>query len=288
MARIVSTGATLASPEFRNKKRKEKQRKYIIWSSVVTVTLVALVFVSRLESLLIKEVGVTGAHVITEEEVSRNVLETLSGHYLWLIPRANAALYPRSRVKENLMKEFPRFSSVALSLEGAKKLGVSVVERNPFALYCPSATRPDDASACFFLDNEGFIFDEAPAFSGTVYFVYAKDVPLQNPKGSLFMPKDEFQNLSQFVEAVERLGFEPLALELAEREVTILLPGEAKIVWEREADLTNIYSNIESFLNSKEIKEQPDFIEKLKLLDLRTRNKVFFRFKEQNDTGMTE
>jgi uncharacterized membrane protein YoaK (UPF0700 family) len=58
--KIVSTGATLASPGFLEKKQKERRRRRIIYSAVSLAFIVGIFFVSRLEQLRIKEVSVVG------------------------------------------------------------------------------------------------------------------------------------------------------------------------------------------------------------------------------------
>lgn len=278
MARIVSTGATLASPEFRDRKRKETRRKVAIWVVCIILLLVGFTLVSRIESLLIRGVSVSGARVISEEEIKRNVFSTLSGHYLWFIPRANAALYPGGRVESNLEKEFPRFSSVSVSLENINTISVSVVERTPFALYCPIIIKPEDVSSCFFLDKDGFIFDDAPAFSGNVYFMYTSVPAVDSPKGLEYMEQKRFQNHSILIEGISNLGFDPIALESSEEDTVLYMPEGLRIVWKSSDDLAKVYSNLESFLQSEEVKAMADFKEKVRLLDLRTENKVFYKF----------
>ena len=287
MARIVSTGATLSSPEYRDKKLKERRKKLILWGSGILLLLLASIVTLRLERFKISVVKVEGANVISEEVVSRNVKETLSGSYLWVVPKANAAIYPRGRVLENLEKEFPRFKTASLSLTGPKSIMVSVEERDPYALYCPSALNPENASDCYFLDREGFIFDEAPAFSGSVYFIYAFSKPLSESKGSQMIPVEEFKPLSELIEGLESLHLEPLALEIGEDEAALFLKNGAKVLWKMEDDPLKLYSNLEAFLSSDAIRRDKEFLEKISVLDLRTENKVFYRFKE-DESGMTE
>jgi hypothetical protein len=278
--KIVSKGNTLFSAETYDKKREERKRKFLLIFSGLLIVFVALILASQVEQFQIKEVEVEGAQVITEDEVEKSVKETLSGRYFWLVPKSNALLYSGEEIRENLLREFPRFSAVELSLDGAQTLVAYVAERDPFALYCPSATRPENASSCFFLDDTGFIFDEAPAFSGVVYFVYALADPLEDPEGKQFMPEDEFRSLSIFIEGIKTLGFEPMAVEVSDRERRLMLPAGATITWNADDNLTHLYANLEAFMNSETIQADKNFIDRVFSLDLRTENKVFYRFRE--------
>lgn len=279
MTKIVSTGRTLFSEENYQKRKQVRKKKMTFWAVVFLILLIAVVLVSRIGKFQVGEVRVEGAQVIPPEEIIKSVLESFSGNYFWLIPKSNVMIFPRGKVREDLFEKFPRFSSVELSLEDTTLLA-KVEERKPFALYCPSAERPEDAAACFFLDETGFIFDEAPAFSGTVYFVYSVLPTLENPKGSQLLPEENFRKLDAFIQALKKFGFEPIAVEVGSIETRLTLPHNSYVIWNSQDDLTLLYSNLEAFFNSEAIKSQPGFAAKLKSLDLRTENKVFYTFKK--------
>lgn len=277
MARIISSGNTLFSPENYEKRKRERKRKFIFGSATLFALLVLFVLASRVERFQISEIKVEGARVITGEEIARSVRETLSGYYAWLVPRGNLALYPRPALRNNLMKEFPRLSSVSSTLTGTA-LNVLVTERDPFALYCADIPEPTGVSSCYFLDEQGFIFDEAPDFSGSVYLIYSSVEPIEEPKGKIYLPAATFQSLSGLVERLPALGVAPQAVQAGEREFNLRLENGARIIWLREADPEMIYANLSAFF--REVKKtDPNFLNKVSLLDMRTENKVFYRFK---------
>lgn len=268
MSKIVSTGKTISLEEYHKKRVREHRRRVRWWMSGIFILLIALVFVSRLETFRISEVAVEGAKVITNDEVKRNVLAALSGKYFWLVPKSNAAIFPREEVAASLMKEFPRLASVELNVERENTLRVLVTEREPYALYC--------MDVCYFLDEHGFIFDTAPDFSGVVYFVYAREVPMENPSGSQFMPVEEFENLSTFIQDLSKLSFEPVRLD----DYDLTMNNGSRMLLPEKSDLVTLFSNLESFLESETIRSQRNFLDKVVLLDLRTENKIFYRFRE--------
>lgn len=279
MSKIVSTGRTLFSEETYEKKKQERKRKMVLWSSLVLIVFVGLVLATRVSVVQIREIRVEGAQVITEEEVVRNVEDTLKGKYFLLVPKSNSLLYPGNEVRASLMREFPRFGAVELSLDGLQTLTIYVSERNPYALYCPSATRPQNALSCYFLDDTGFIFDEAPAFSGVVYFVYSSTPPIVEPKGQRFIEEGEFQNLKLFLTAVRDLRFEPVALDIGENESKMILMNGAYLLWNTHEDLNLLYQNLDAFLKSPTIQAEQDFLNNLSYLDLRTSNKIRWMLK---------
>lgn len=275
MAKIVSTGRTISTSEYLEKRNRARRKKYLVFCALFLMLLAALIMISRLPSLQIKEVSVAGAVATGPDAVVSSVGEKLAGRYLWLIPRSNALIYSKGEIKTKLARDFPRLSGVALSLDGLERLVVSVVEREPHALYCWG-----EANTCYFLDETGFIFDLAPTFSEGVYFTYFREPVLVEPLGQPLFPKEEFGRLETFVSALRSFGFDPLSLTLGESDIRLSLSGGAQIFWSRTSDLERTLANLGAFLNSSAIKAQKDFLEKVAELDLRTEDKVFYRFNE--------
>ncbi len=278
MAKIVSTGRTLFSEETYEKKRQERKRKVVLWSALALMIFVGLVLATRISGIQIREIKVEGAQVITQEEVARNVRETLAGKYYLLVPKSNSLLYPGNEVRDNLSREFPRFNAVELSLDGLQTLTVYVAERKPFALYCATPA-PREVEGCYFLDDTGFIFDEAPAFSGVVYFVYSSFPAIEQPQGQRLLDETRFQNLTLFLDTVRHQGFDPVALQIGKEDSKLMLISGAYVLWNTQDDLNILYQNLEAFLESPTIKTQENFIENLSYLDLRTENKIRWMLK---------
>ena len=264
--KIVSSGRVLNSSEFYKRKQRRRRVKLIL-ISIGFIFLISLsVYVLRLERFQIKE-------VVGREEVISRARELLEGYYLWIIPRTSALFYPRREIKENLLRAFPRFKSINLDVDSSHTLSINVLERTSFAMYCK------DISKCYFIDEDGLIFALAPSFSGTVYFTYTTEDPITNPIGERFVSVEDFRNLSEFIETFGVLSIYPKGLETSSEEYKLLLPTGGEIIWRRDTDLNLVYANLEAFLADDAIRTQSNFLDKISHLDLRTENKVFYKFK---------
>lgn len=275
--KIVSRGNTISTTEYLAKKQKARRKRLSIYAGLLLALLILLILLSRVEKFRIHEVSVSGTEVANKEAVSATVQETLSGYYFWLVPKNNFLVYPNGKIIQVLADKFPRLSHIEVSLDGSQAVVVNAVEREPFALYCVAV----ESSTCYFLDKEGFVFDFAPSFSAGVYFTYTKDGftdPLGDP---LLSTPEEFQTLSAFIAGFPNLGLDASSLQIKEDEYSLNLQNGGKILWPRDVDLAHIFSNLESFLKSPEIKSQADFLNKIATLDLRTENKVFYTFREE-------
>ncbi|OGE82858.1 MAG: hypothetical protein A2846_01265 [Candidatus Doudnabacteria bacterium RIFCSPHIGHO2_01_FULL_49_9] len=279
--KIISKGKVLNSAEFYKKKQRRRRIKLALLFIGLISLLSLLIYLSRYEQFLIAEVRVPGEEVIDKDKIVSRVESLLSGYYLWIIPRANALFYPKHTIEDSLLVEFPRFKSVDLSLSEIQTLIVTVEEREPFALYCVGTPE------CFFVDEEGLIFALAPSFSGAVYFIYTTESPIESPLGQKFLSVEEFKKLSRFMDTLEILDIYPVSLKVGDDEYSLSLPnlpagrqGGGEIMWRKDSNLDLVYSNLEAFLSDDSIRVQENFLEKILYLDLRTDNKVFYKFKD--------
>ena len=69
-------------------------------------------------------------------------------------------------------------------------------------------------------------------------------------------------------------------LELGDGEYKLFLSNNGQIIWRRNSDLALIGLNLEAFLSDDSIQAQSNFLDKILYLDLRTENKVFYKFKD--------
>ncbi|MBI1974239.1 MAG: hypothetical protein HYS51_00020 [Candidatus Zambryskibacteria bacterium] len=272
--RIISSGRAIHSPEFYKKKQKAKRIKFALFILGILAFLTGIVFFLRWQKFLITEVEIADIIVVDREDMAAAVNQELSGYYFFVIPKNNALIYRRGHIKEALLQEFPRFKSLSLNLEGFKKLAIIADERKPSALYCL------ETDNCFFLDENGLIFAHAPSFSDGVYFIYKTAEPMENPMGQQLLPEHDFKGLAKFFNTtLPDLNVHVSSFEIGSDDYRLVLNSGGKIIWKRYVDLALIYSNLEAFLLDEAIKSQKDFMEKIEHLDLRTENKVFYKFK---------
>jgi len=277
--KIVSSGKALNSPGFYKKKQKKKHIQLALLSIGFVIFVSSILYLSRLERFLITGVSLTEENIVDREKIIQSIKDKLSGFYFFVVPHSNALLYPRRAIKQSLLKEFPRLKSITLVLEELHTLSVTVEERVPFALYCVSTSDLTDSSDCFLMDKEGFIFASALFFSEDVYFIYTTEDPITNPIGTKLIAVDEFQAVQSFIDNLPELGIEPSAFKIGDNEFSVFLPNEGEIIWRRDENLALVHSNLEAFVSHDSIKAQKNFFDRILRLDLRTKNKIFYRFR---------
>ncbi|HEV7702570.1 MAG TPA: hypothetical protein VGO63_03985, partial [Candidatus Paceibacterota bacterium] len=159
--------------ELKKKKKKIFTRKIIIFTVLFLLLVAGLSYVSRIKRLSIADIAVTGNVVIDTETIKAEVDKELAGKYFWLFPRRNILLYPKNKIKRNLAKQYKRLTDISVSVGSGQTMMISVSERNPEYTWCRTApVGGNGKETCYFLDKEGYIFDQAPYFSGEVYFKF--------------------------------------------------------------------------------------------------------------------
>lgn len=186
----------LPESRLRARKRKRRIRITLIVAGGILGACALLVGASYLPFLQIQAVAVSGAHTISSSTLEAFVQERLVGRYYWMLPKSNMLLYPKQRIAEDLRRSYPVLASVDVHLSPGtvfQTVAVDVVEREPRALWCSGA-------ACYFMDENGVVYGEAPTFSAPVYVSYFGATPGDLPKQ--FLAPDTFIALSALVDAI--------------------------------------------------------------------------------------
>src|SRR3990167_5057315 len=117
----------------------------------------------------------------------------------------------------------------------------------------------------YFLDKDGYIFDESPYFSGEVYFkFYGLTELIEDVPSGFYFLKQNFQKLTLLKETFENMGLKPVALYLLDNgDVKIFLSTEnslftgPEIIFKIDSDFKKIAENLEVALTTEPL--QTDF-----------------------------
>lgn len=267
--------------------RREKKRTQIIRAVIISIIVVAVtaavVLLFRLQSLLIDRVVVSGTRVIEPSLVESYVLSTMEGAYLFLIPKQNALVYPKRKILRGLTETFPRIAKIEIAKNGFKEINIMITEREGKYLWCGSVFPEPTDTPCYFMDTVGFIFTEAPYFSGTVYFKWYGGNAGENPIGMEAFSSGEISKLTAFIEGVRDLDMKPYAIVSLggdTYELYIERGGDVgpKIILTTKDDLIKTFENLASAFTTDAFKEliQTKFAG-ISYIDLRYENKVYYK-----------
>ncbi len=280
--------------EIKHNRRARRLRLIILFFILFISIIVALSHFSSHPRIVINKIIVTGNSIIDADDVESHVSNDLNGKYIHLFSRSNFLIYPHNKIYNKLIADFPRIENLLIKREGLNTLRIFIKERIGSYLYC-GITMPENkedvGENCYFVNNDGYIFDSAPYFSGDVYFKYYTKIIIDstgdstNPTGhQMFLPS-RFHELMRFVDGITSLGFRPSYLIVSNNGLSSLylksqgVNPNPKILFKEDNDLVNILDNFSIAMSKKEFRDEINSkYDMLSYIDLRFKNKVLYKF----------
>ena len=271
--------------------RRVMRLRLIILFSILFISIIGgLSYFSSNPKIVINKIEIKGNSIIDGVELEQSVKDKLQGKYLGLFSRSNFLIYPHDRIYKNLLKEFPRIENLSVYRVGFNNLKIEITERAGSYLYCGLTipeNKDDVGENCYFVNNDGYIFDKAPYFSGDIYFKYYTKIEgdVTNPLGSQMIPINRFREIIRFIDGITNLGFKPSYLVIDEKGIYSLylktsgINPNSKIIFKEDSDLVTILSNLSIAMSKKEFANEINTkYDSLLYIDLRFKNKVLYKF----------
>lgn len=266
----------------RSKKRRIHPDTVVLIKQILLgvffIVLIALLFVAtwygtRLQSVNIKTVEVSGGETISHAFVQNKVEEQLQGTYLRLIPRSFIYLYPEQDIQKALAG-IERIKDITLERIGGTKLEVTFSEYVSDALWCES-----EGQNCLFVDNTGFAFSKAPELKGGAFLRFVS-VGKKPELGQSVITGKEYKIIKETEDRLKSIGWYVERVDvdaMGDAYLMLVSGGELKISLGQTVEGT--IGNLETVLASD------DFIDvapgNFRYIDLRFGNKVFVNRTEE-------
>ncbi len=289
--------------EIIRKKRNKRLLKYGLLFLGFIVSIALLSYISHLKSLRVSTIELEGGVLVTQKDISAETLKLLSGSYLWLFPRDNSLIYPKTELEKKLREKFKRIDRISISSKNPTTIVVTITERQAKSLWCDTlpgkaevrTIQTEDASTteqvtippignrgtCYFMDDNGMIFTEAPQFSGDAYFKYYGLISSSSPIGSIYTASTTaFRTLADFVTRMQHIGIDPEYLVGApNNEYTVFISGGGKIYFDVTEPLSKTGDNLEALLRAPVFATGTRSRMPIDYIDLRFGNKLFYKLR---------
>lgn len=281
--------------KLKKRRHKDALNKILVSLFGFVVIVILSSYLSRLGRMNISEIQIVGNKIVDAEKLKAEVEKQIAGKYFWLFPKTNILFYPQGAIKTKLQNKFKRLKSVNFSIKNNKTLEISVSERVALYTWCGAKSAENASLAseenqkCYFMDADGCVFDEAPYFSGDIYFKFygLLDADTDEPFGSYFS-KSNFKQLILFKDILVGMKLKPVALHVIDNEnaEVILSKGvsavaEPRIIFKPDANIQNIAENLQAALDTEPLKSKfKNKYSSLQYIDLRFSNKVYDKFND--------
>lgn len=250
----------------------------------------------------IKEIAVSGNKILETGQIQAVVQNYLSAKIFKIIPQDRLLILASGNLKNKILANFPEIESVQIIKIPPAKLELTIKERKTAAVWCqtkiipsptPETSKPavsaptsspvikeknvlPESEKCFFMDEGGIIYREAPEMSGSFLPIF-------------YNQSSQVYNLKDQVSASSTIGFALLAKkELRQAEIDLIgflikekgspdlvaLTDEGWLIYfDSSRSAVRQINVLESLLN-EEIKEKR---ENLEYVDLRIANRVYYK-----------
>ena len=229
-------------------------------------------------ALQINTVVVSGAQTVSSSTIEQFVRERLAGSYGHILPKSDIFLYPKRDISTALKAEYPLLASAEVYAVDFHTIAVALVERSPRALWCPSSSSTYlSQGSCYFMDENGVIYAEAPHFSEPVYTSY------RGPSESVTLPRQylqpgEFLSLSALVDAImQKISAERLEeVEVdAQSDVRMRFADGCVLIFALHDEGGDVFERFSLALQSAPFAGQK--LSQFEYLDLRFGDKLYYK-----------
>lgn len=228
-----------------------------------------------ISSLRIKKISLEGNSSLSTEKILGEVSDYLRGKFFRIFPRDNILILPKEAIVTNLLSKFPRIEEVSLDKNFPDGISVKIKERQQEAILCINDSPPGDG--CAFIDENGYVFEKAPYFSGDVYLKFFDE--RESAPGTIgfqLILKEQFKKLIDFRDLISKENIKISKIILKKEGIYEADISEGWYILLNEQNEPKIsYENLKISLDSKIQGDR----QKLEYIDLRFGNKVFYKFK---------
>ena len=286
---MIRNNPTLKPSKLRKRRRKIFATKAVLVLLFLVCFVLFLSWLSKISLLQIENIEVSGNSTVSKDEIINLIKMETSAKYLMLFSKNSIFLYPKKSIEKKLLDDFKKIYKLSIKSKGLKTLVVNIAERKPNSLWCfsksedGSVRKNENSGMCYFLDEEGVIFSEAPDFSGGAFLRYYGLLDgVEQPVGQIYLPSEKFKEVSRFVSSLENLGISPAGFRAeSENNYEIYLKNGVKIIFDDNQPFDKTLENIQSILSEIDFKGDYSANNPLKInyVDMRFGNKIFYKTK---------
>jgi hypothetical protein len=268
---------------------ERRKRKLIFRISlalgILVVLFVASIIMSWQKYFQIQTITVTGNQVVGEENIILSAKNSLANNYAWIWPKCFFLWYPNAQIKTDLLKQFPRLKNVTVSLKGKNSLILNIEERKPYVVWCAdksSLSDIPDSKNCYVLDRYGLVFDQAPKFSGHLFWHFFGELKTGQNIGANYLTPDVFHDLSGFLDEISSKGFDIIGFESFQVDgyYKIYLANNVYLLIATSQSFDATLRNLLALMKEKDMDlRDPQVSSRLDYIDLRFGNKINYKEK---------
>lgn len=247
------------------RKKKKRKLKGMLLLICLFLILIYILFFSPL--FKIRAIEVLGNKEVKTEEIKNN------------FSYKNIFLFTEKKIKDDLVKKFPKISDLEVRKNLIKRVvNLIIKERERLGIICQSKIieEKEQMKNCFYIDKNGFIFEDAPQTSGSL-IILIKDYSQRD----FYLGKNIFEKrIMEFISKIKENLFLETGVRVSDfsilswpaKELKIMTNEGWYIIFDLERDAKSQLLGLKAALEEK-IKNR----ESLEYVDLRIENRIYYK-----------
>ncbi len=257
----------------RRRKRRWALVKHAARFAVLIIVLTLAIGFFYLPFLRISSISLAGVDSLDKGFLLSNVKQMIEGKYFHIFPKNNILIFPRHEL-DRVFSEILRVGSFSINRNFLTAgLNITLRERKTWAIWCAFT---ENTESCFLMDKEGFLFDKSPDITGSAVLKIKDERNIDSPLGKKVLTDEDAARLNYFIEKISsKLSESVSMIEIKEGGISnlYLKSGWYLILDSDVADVDKAIENMSITLST--LKEKSG---KLEYIDLRFKDKVFYKF----------
>lgn len=257
----------------RRRRKKRRMLRVFIFLFFFAVIFAGLVYVSYLPRFRVRSLSFSGLESINQEKAENITKSFLASKRFLFLPADSIFILPSQQLKKELSANFLKIKDIIIDKDYSGFLNIKIKERQLWAILCSG----EEASSCFYADDQGFLFQKAPVFNGNVIRRFLDLRGNNFGPGNTFLEPGQLNKIKYFVDKYESVYGGKITEVILEPEGIYKMQTDKgwDIIIDSQTGQEEAFENMQIALSS-EIKEKADA---LNYIDLRFGNKIYYKFK---------
>jgi cell division septal protein FtsQ len=250
-------------------------------STAFSIALVGLVYTFVFSNqFVIADITVSGTEGVLKDEVTRYIEESLAQWRFFIVQQNKTILFPDERLSAGLQAAFPDIGEVDVSVEAPHTLSVTIAERQSDGIWCAyERVTAGGVPACYFYDEQGVIYDEAPnAARGFLITVVRDERATAQSLGTRVLDAETLSYVGELTAALARAYVKPRYLVLAQNGEVRAGFGDTWEAYFARTVAATTQADALGLVLQEEVGSQSG---ELEYVDVRLGNKVFYKYRER-------
>lgn len=229
----------------------------------------------------IKKIEIYGNNSIGAEFLIDTARSIINEKYWKIFPQDNIFIISKEKILKELSVKFKRIKKIEIDRNFPSAISIKIEERN-------NAVLLRERENCAFIDENGYVFEVAPCFSGGIFINFFDERnavetatttsvrDINKILGANLLNEEEFKKIMDFAKLSAKTGDGVVRVVLKkENNYEIYTKEGWKMILNNKNNPQAAYLNLTTALEST-IKEER---RKLDYIDLRYGNKIYFKYK---------